>query len=83
VLSLKPSLVAVMVVLPMSNAVTAPFRSTSATKGLELVQTIVRPRINLFWASFSVTTGLRMLPTCVVALSGATPTKPTGMSTNP
>src|SRR5207253_2409923 len=75
---LCPSLVAVMVAVPVAIAVTSPFPSTVATAVLLLDQVTTRPESGVPFASFGVAVSCTVWPACTVGAAGLTLTKATG-----
>ena len=75
---LCPSLVAVMVAVPVAIAVTNPFPSTVATAVLLLDQVTTRPESGVPFASFGVAVSCTVWPACTVGAAGLTLTKATG-----
>jgi len=75
---LFPSLLAVIVAVPVATAVTTPDDVTAATAGALDVQVTCRPRSTLPLASSRVATSCWVRPTRTVRLSGATATDATG-----
>ncbi len=75
---LRPSLVAVMLVVPGATAVTTPLPLTVATPVLLLLQTIVRPESTVLFASRSTAVAVVVLPTVSVEPPNDTDTLFTG-----
>jgi hypothetical protein len=75
-----PSLVAVIVVVPTSNAVATPDDDTVATAVLLDVHVTVRLVTVVPFASFTVAVNVAVEPLATLAVGGATVTVPTGMS---
>ena len=75
-----PSLVAVIVVVPASNAVATPDDDTVATAVLLDVQVMVRPVSGVPFASFGVAVNAVVEPLAALAVDGATATVLTGIS---
>src|SRR6185437_9638 len=73
-----PSLVAVIVALPLPIAVTTPAPDTVATAGLELLQVTTRPPSAVPPVSSGVATSVRVPPTASVTTLGDTATDATG-----